>query len=160
MAGPYMKQIPLRNRYGEVIAHALVDDEDYERVMVRGRWHLTGKGYVQNAVTGPRGKVFVLLHRFLLGLKPGDPEVDHEDRNPLNNQKTNLRRSTAVLNGHNRDPRGNSNNTSGHRGVTWDRQHNKWRATVSINRRRHHIGRFDELADAVAAIEAWRNQHP
>lgn len=43
------------------------------------------------------------------------------------------------------------NNTSGFKGVSWDSARQKWVAYISIHRRRIHIGRFDNIDDAVLA---------
>lgn len=46
----------------------------------------------------------IQMGREVLGLVEGDPrEVDHRDRNPLNNQKENLRATTHMKNASNRD---------------------------------------------------------
>ena len=50
------------------------------------------------ARSGPRDehghRESILMHRFILGLGPGDPEVDHIDLDGLNNRRTNLRLAT------------------------------------------------------------------
>jgi len=50
------------------------------------------------------------------------------------------------------------NNTSGYRGVCWDKSKNKWLAGITINRRKKHLGRFDSptLAALRYDAEAYR----
>jgi hypothetical protein len=62
-----------------------------------------------------------MLHRIVYYLyyeiNPEQCHVDHIDRNPLNNQKSNLRLATYAHQNINTKTR--SDNTSGHRGVFW-----------------------------------------
>lgn len=56
-------------------------------------------------------------------------EVDHINRDPLDNHWENLRLANRSQNGANRNlPR---NNTSGYRGVSWHKKTKKWRVTLS-----------------------------
>lgn len=45
-------------------------------------------------------------------------------------------------------------NTSGHVGVSWNKQTNKWVAYISKNNKLHPLGSFNSFDDAVAAREA------
>jgi hypothetical protein len=75
---------------GECVAWALVDDADFEMVS-NWRWSLNSRGYAM----GSPG----LLHRVLLGLTKGDKrEVDHWDRDKMNNRRSNLRIATRLEN--------------------------------------------------------------
>lgn len=47
----------------------------------------------------------------------------------------------------------NKNNTSGHKGVNWSEEKNKWHAKISVNRKRIHLGYFVKLLDAAKAFE-------
>lgn len=91
-----MKKLPLRNREGKVIAHALVDDTDH-RALRDQRWSLNSHGYVQ----GWNGTV-CKLHRVLLGLSRGDGNVvDHINGNRLDNRRKNLRLVNVTINNRN-----------------------------------------------------------
>ena len=53
------------------------------------------------------------------------------------------------------------NNTSGHRGVCWDKRHEKWKAEISVGGKNIHLGRFTNLDDAIAARKAGEAKyHP
>ena len=85
---------------------AIVDAEDYPLVS-RFKWWQAGP----YAITW-MNREMTYLHRFLLGLKKGDRrQVDHCNRNPLDNRRCNLRIVSPAVNYHNRGP--GRNNTSG-----------------------------------------------
>jgi hypothetical protein len=75
--------------------------------------------------------------------------IDHCDGNPLNNRWKNLRDVTQRVNAQNRLM--NANNKSGVRGVYWNNQIGKWHAQIALDRKKIHLGYFDELTTAVAA---------
>jgi hypothetical protein len=50
----------------------------------------------------------------------------------------------------------NTNNATGVRGVSWHTSNQKYRATVRVNYRSHHVGLFDTVAEAEAAVVAAR----
>jgi len=78
-------------------------------------------------------------------------QVDHEDRNSLNNAWKNLRRSSHRENTKNKSMY--SNNTSGYTGVSWNKTSGKWLAQVSDNGRLKNLGYFNcpHLAGRVVA---------
>lgn len=83
------------------------------------------------------------------GIDPDDYDIDHIDRNPLNNNPANLRLATKPQNAQNaKTPK---NNTSGYKGTYWNKKVNKWQASISINKRLVHLGVFSTLEEAVAA---------
>ena len=94
-----------------------------------------------------------LAHRIVFALFSGnDPfplEVDHKDRNPLNNHPENLRVATRSENASNKEIQ--SNNKSGQRGVTWCKRTSKWMAQIGKNNKTLFLGRFDLINDAAEA---------
>lgn len=125
-----MKRIPLSQG-----KFALVDDEDYERVMEIGKWCYTTQGYAQSRVVSNQKKEEVLMHRFIMGLNTGDKRVvDHKFGDGLDNRKENLRICTHAQNISNRVNK-NKNNTSGFRGVCFDKRKNKWMAKIQFQRK-------------------------
>lgn len=134
-----------------VVAQAVVSDEDYERVVAAAepRWRLVAAGYV--ATGQPRKGTFVLLHRFILGLGPGELGVDHRNGDRLDNRRENLRPATDSQNQANRHKvRG----VSRHKGVTWYKRYGLWRARITVGDRERHLGYFDSEE---AAAEAYND---
>lgn len=94
------------------------------------------------------------IHRIIFKMMTGEEPpatIDHRDGNPSNNRWTNLRPATQVQQIYNASLR--SDNSSGHRGVTWDRENRKWIAQININGRHHNLGRFISVEEAAAAYE-------
>lgn len=81
----------------------------------------------------------IQLHRAILFDVTG-LDVDHIDGDGLNNRRSNLRAATRQQNSSNQKIR--MKNTSGFKGVSWDKQMNKWRAKIMSNYRSTFLGLF------------------
>ena len=67
-------------------------------------------------------------------------QVDHIDRDPLNNHISNLRWATSGENIRNKSSYKNS--SSKYKGVSFDKRNGKWRAQLKINNQNKHLGYF------------------
>jgi hypothetical protein len=76
------------------------------------------------------------------------PKVDHIDRNPANNRADNLRWTTSSENNINAGLR--SDNTSGHRGIFFCNQKQKWAIAYEFEKKKYHGGYYATLEEAVA----------
>lgn len=104
-------------------------------------WRVMRKRYV---AVGRQPKA---LHRLVLGLEKGDPlEVDHINRDTLDNRRCNLRAVTHIENCQNRSAI--TYGASRYRGVDFHRVTGMWRARFQ----QKYIGIFDTEAEAVAAV--------
>jgi hypothetical protein len=93
------------------------------------------------------------------GVDPNPFEVDHKDRNSLNNSVENLRLGSSVLQAQNKETY--SNNKSGVKGVHWDEQSSKWRARIMVANKNKYLGRYTTLKEAAEARnEAVRTYLP
>ncbi len=101
-----------------------------------------------------------LLHRLVCCAFINNPNkkqfVDHIDNNPQNNHISNLRFATNKENQQN--SKLSIKNTSGVKGVYFDKRRKKWRAQIKIDGIRIHIGYFDNLEDAKIARINRANQ--
>lgn len=87
------------------------------------------------------------LHRALMDA-PADMMVDHRNGRTLDCRRENLRLATRTQN--NANSRGHGRNSSGYRGVSFDRERGLWEAYVSHGGRKYHLGRFASREDAAA----------
>lgn len=144
--------------------YALVDDSDFD-------W-LNGFNWFANEMSHGKYRVmrnktksnpFIYMHRMVLGLSDTSKKIDHKDRNPLNNQRDNLRICNDRQNACNTTSAKNS--TSKYLGVCLSRQEQKyktkkgwkiskseaWRATIFKDRKQIDLGRFKNEKDAARA---------
>lgn len=120
------------------------DLEDYDLIS-QYCWSekIDGDGYRTLCAKDTNGKIIKMTA--LLGFK----NYDHEDRNPLNNQKNNLRPATISDNMSNRSVF--KNNKSGVTGVFWNKNLNKWTAYIKKHNKQYHLGVFEHKEDAIVA---------
>ena len=131
--------------------YCLIDDEDFEKVS-KYKWYLSCIG---NIVRNRKYKnkipdnLPINISGIILGKKKG-LFIDHVNRDKFNNCKSNLRYCTITQNNFNRGIK--KDNTSGYKGIYWHKLKNlkgKWRARISINNKRFHLGLFDDIKKAV-----------
>lgn len=80
-------------------------------------------------------------------------EVDHIDGDTINNAFANLRDEPHGVNMRN-TVAPNRNNTSGVRGVYWNKKDRRWQAQISHDRKNRYIGQFQTKEAAEAAYWA------
>lgn len=148
------KQIPLTQG-----KFALVDDADYEWLS-QYRWHAkyNGRQWYACREIGPRiNRTRIKMHRSILNA-PDDKFVDHINNQTLDNRRVNLRLCDKSENGRNRSAQ--RNNTSGFKGVHWNREKRRWMAFIHLNRKFRHLGYYDTPEEAARAYDdAARELH-
>lgn len=82
--------------------------------------------------------------------------LDHKNTVPADNRIENLRPATESQNRAN-IPK-HIDNSSGFKGVYWDKRTESWIVKVCLNRVQHHGGRFKCLSDAVDAVKELRKK--
>jgi hypothetical protein len=133
---------------------AIVDNEDYDWLN-QWKWcaYKAYNTYYACRNTEINGKKSMIqMHREILGLQEGDNKLaDHKDRNGLNNRRNNLRVVSRSLNSHNCKKL--KNNTSGFRGVHWNKPRRKWIVQITINGVKKHYGCFDSPIEAAKCYD-------
>lgn len=112
------------------------------------------KRYMITKIAGEHYYVHKLIYLYHHGYMPD--QVDHINRNSLDNRIENMRAATGSQNCANRALFKNS--TSGIRGVSWDKIHKKWKAYVNFHGKRKNLGYYDNQAQAAKQVEIARNQ--
>lgn len=125
---------------------ALVDDEDFDLVAAY-KWRVCGSGYAFRT----HKKKSIFMHHMILDA-PGGYLRDHINGDRLDNRRSNLRLATALQNSANAKRR--SDNTSGFKGVYWNKQIRRWKVQIRDGAKRIHLGYFHDVMDAARAYDA------
>lgn len=113
---------------------------------------VNGKGYIQVCIDGK----LHLAHRLALLYVTGEmpKEVDHINRVRDDNRIENLRDSISHANNMGNQSIQKRDKSSSYKGVCWDKNRGKWMASIKVNRRRIHLGRF---SDETLAAKAYNS---
>ncbi len=136
----------------------LYDDEDHELIS-KYKWHIVHIGYSRNNIyatttiynpkPGESSKLY--MHILVRGKK----NIDHKDRNGLNNQKKNLR-DALNKNTCNIAPR--SNNTSGYKGVS-ETKNGYYKVSITSVGIKMYGGTFRNKKDAAKKYNKMAKEH-
>jgi len=146
-----MKLIPLTQGM-----FTMVDDEDFDFLM-EFKWHARKAPrtwYARSNFGGQEtGRTAMCMHQ-LLAL--GAENIDHWDRNGLNNCKSNLRISTLSQNHGNQAKTTSPSATSKYKGVCLERSTGLWMVHIGMGKRgvRKYLGRFRDEEEAGRAYDA------
>ncbi len=139
---------------------AIVDAEDFGRVNLK-TWWMDTNGYVESKL---RSNIRITLTRYILELPPQPHSqsdwsvVDHRNRITIDNRKQNLRRCNRSGNGAN-SVLLRVNNTSGYKGVSFDRRRGRWKGQIRVDWRNLWLGYFDTKEQAAIAYNAAAIHH-
>lgn len=132
-----------------------LDDADYEKIIELGATITCQRlrvGYktVKIRVNGKKTQMTKWL--------TGKNDIDHLDRQTHNMQRTNLREASRSQQAWNQGIR--SNNTSGFKGVAFDKQKGLWRACICVGYKTKFLGYFSDAKQAALAYnEAAIQKH-
>jgi hypothetical protein len=110
-------------------------------------WLDLSSGYYRLSFKGKHYLEHRVIYEMFNGPFVGD--LDHIDRNKLNNRIDNLRLCTRPQNVVNSKVR--SDNKSGYKGVVWHKASGKWQAQTMLKGKRLHLGLFNNPEDAALA---------
>ncbi len=110
--------------------------------------HKESNGYIRIKIMGKNYLAHRLAWLYVHGYLP-EYIMDHRNRIRDNNWILNLREASQQCNMRNR--KSNANNSSGVKGVCYDKHANKWKAQIQINRKTKNLGIYIDFQDAVCA---------
>lgn len=128
------------------------DKEDYDKIKdIYWREHRDSvNGYARGYVNTDENNIhkYIFMHNLIMdNLLDKDKIVDHISGNTLDNKKENLRICNNQKNSMNK--RKPKNNTSGVKGVSYSEIEHKWKAYITYNKKRMHLGTFLNKEDAI-----------
>lgn len=135
---------------------SLVDCDDHDW-LVQWKWHAhqvrkTDKWYARRSAKIDGKHHNVTMHRAILerhGFDLTGLDVDHLNGDGLDNRLNNLRPVTKAENAYNR--RKSPGHTSKYKGVYFDSERSKWRASIKVNGQTIQLGRYFTEEDAASA---------
>lgn len=113
----------------------------------------TENGYYRISLTKGNKRKKTMLHRLIaehfIPNPHNYPHVDHINGIKTDNRIENLRWCTQAENTRFYNHKLRKNNTSGHRGISFDKRCNKYQTEVNINGKQIYVGKFDTLEMAI-----------
>lgn len=114
-----------------------------------------GRGYRYIQVDGIQYSTHRIIYLMFHGYLP--EMLDHIDRDKSNNRIENLRPCTKNQNFYN--AKISKRNTSGVKGVSWNKTYKKWGAQIKVNYKPLWLGYFTSIKDAEKTVIAARKEH-
>ena len=131
-------EIVLKNKNHEDVGHAIIDLEDVDKCK-QYKWYMRRCRHTNYAMSTVVRYTKMFLHRFIIDYD-GKDEVDHINRNGLDNRKSNLR----IV-----DHKTNLRNQSQNRKGIWKTHNGRYRASITVNYKSIYLGTFDTYEEAL-----------
>lgn len=131
--------------------YALLDDADFEFINSY-KWYISQTGYAWRTQYQNGKHTRIYLHRLVVGAKQGE-EVDHINRNKLDNRKENLRIVSHKENCWNTKVR--KDNPVGVTGIR--RRGNKWQIRICTDGKRFERSGFNSIDEAKVSYNYYLN---
>lgn len=135
--------------------YALVDDADFDW-LAQWKWqydkklqHAVRNTYIKGSGKQGQKNDCHVMARDIMDC-PADMVVDHINHNRTDNQRENLRICTKQQNSFNKQQRAKSN-TSGFKGVSWNKNAAKWMAKINANNVQIYLGIYSDIREAIEA---------
>ena len=132
-------------------------NKKYYNIVKQYHWWIQG-GHVYGFVEGKTKalSVFIIEEADYITIGRGYV-VDHINRNPLDNRRSNLRLCIYSENACNSGIQ--KNNTSGVTGVYYDKIYDRWMAKIGHDGKLIHLGFFDKKKDAIKARKSAEKRY-
>jgi hypothetical protein len=156
-----MKQLPSTERLRELFHYDKITGHlvrAIDRVWVKKGRRVCCQnefGHITVQVDGGKYLAHRLIWKIVTGNDPVD-QIDHKDGDPTNNAWDNLREATRGQNNANSKLR--LTNRSGVKGVWFVARVNRWRASVTMDKKTYNLGYFKSLDDAAVSVAQAREK--
>lgn len=132
----------------------ICDLEDWEKLKDLC-WYKDINGYAATYLN----RAPILMHRIVMNCPNGlvPDHINRIDGGVCDNRKSNLRIASRQQNSLN--SKLFSHNTSGYRGISWDKNRSKWESKLGFHGKTIHLGRFDSIEDAIEARKQGELQY-
>lgn len=108
-------------------------------------------GYKVIRIDGIQYQAHRIIAYLVKGWNRTDKEIDHRYGNRSDNRLEMIRPATHSENGRSRKL--HSNNTSGYKGVSFNKANGKWEARINIDGKQKHLGYFNTAYEAHLSYE-------
>lgn len=152
----------------------MLDDEDYEKIPKTG-WYLVNAENRNSKTVYVQHDKYGRLHRYIMNVQDPNIIINHIDRNGLNNQKINLRKTTCSINKRNQSTMKNNKfnfngisyektpNSKGRLRVRWSineyEDYNKYKRKAKIQKSKSFaLSKFSSIDEALKAAILFRIQ--
>jgi len=125
---------------------------------VSSKWHYDGFYAARKQWNKTTKKYDSLRMHAVIMNTPKGMDTDHINGDKLDNRCSNLRICTRSQNKVS-SSLNRKDNTSGHKGVHFDKSRGKYMAHISVGGRMSNLGRFDDIKDAVSMRQAAEDQY-
>lgn len=122
---------------------------------IAGSLDLTN-GYIHITLLGISYRAHRLAYLYMTGNFPPEGYIpEHINTDKADNSWNNLRLATALQNNYNASK--SIRNTSGHKGISFDRKSKQWRVDINCNKVRYRYG-YTTLEEAIVAVRLLREE--
>ena len=119
----------------------IVDDENFE-YLNQWKWRISSHGYAIRRGKSRLGEPKQIFMHRIINKTPSTLITDHINKNKLDNRKINLRDADMRLNSINRLIQ--KNNTSGYKGLSWNKDVKKWETYIWSYGKKFLLGYFKD----------------
>lgn len=133
----------------------ILDTEDWDKIKhinwyahfaaTNNSFYVWGKIYISKI------RKNVNMHRIILNVTDPKIQVDHIYHDTLDNRKINLR--IDIENKNHQNTKKPKHNTSGYKGVCWNKWAKKWHVGIKVKNKIIRIGYFDNLIEGALAYD-------
>ena len=147
--------IELRNKKKEIMGYTIIDDNLYYQLN-QFKWHKDTNGYPISTINNKHWRISKYIFEILLKENIDNYQIDHINRNILNNKIENLRKVDHSGNMRNR---GKKHNTSSeYIGVSYNKDKQIWTSVISINKKQLYAAYENEI-HAAHQYNLWCHEY-